>query len=161
MPAPSSVPFQVREATPADLEAIARFQVLMAMESEGMELVQETVLQGVRHVFAHPEIGYYLIAESTSGHPARTLGCMLVQKEWSDWRNRMVLWIHSLYVVPEARKQGVFRAFYAFLKDRVDGDPALGGLRLYVDRRNLSAQQAYENVGMTKEHYELYEWLKG
>lgn len=160
--------FRIREATPAEIKAIALFQVLMAEESEGMKLDHATVIQGVSHIFTHPELGFYLVAEApelaarevSEGGAPGLLGCMLVQKEWSDWRNRLVLWIHSLYVVPEARKMGIFRGFYRFLRDRVEKDPSLGGLRLYVDRRNVVAQQAYETVGMTNEHYELYEWMK-
>ena len=34
------------------------------------------------------------------------------------------------------------------------------GLRLYVDKTNTSAQEVYTRLGMSKEHYELYEWLK-
>jgi RimJ/RimL family protein N-acetyltransferase len=29
-----------------------------------------------------------------------------------------------------------------------------------VDKRNKSAQEVYEKLGMSKEHYELFEWLK-
>lgn len=38
--------------------------------------------------------------------------------------------------------------------------PELKGLRLYVDQRNAPACRAYERLGMTREHYHLYEWLK-
>jgi hypothetical protein len=42
----------------------------------------------------------------------------------------------------------------------VEADASLGGLRLYVDKRNISAQIVYESLGMNGEHYQLYEWLK-
>ena len=42
----------------------------------------------------------------------------------------------------------------------VDEDEGLVGLRLYVDKRNTGAQGTYEALGMTREHYHLYEWMK-
>jgi hypothetical protein len=36
----------------------------------------------------------------------------------------------------------------------------LVGLRLYVDKSNKDAQSVYQTMGMTGEHYDLYEWLK-
>jgi hypothetical protein len=50
---------------------------------------------------------------------------------------------------------------YEHLKSKTLSDPKLRGLRLYVERKNARAQNAYATLGMTKEHYELYEWLKG
>jgi hypothetical protein len=41
-----------------------------------------------------------------------------------------------------------------------NGTVLLMGLRLYVDKHNKSAQEVYEKLGMNKDHYELYEWLK-
>jgi ribosomal protein S18 acetylase RimI-like enzyme len=87
-------------------------------------------------------------------------GVLLAIPEWSDWRNGTVLWIHSLYVVPEARGQGVFKKLYLNLKEQVEKSPELVGLRLYVDKKNKSAQKIYEKLGMSRDHYELYEWLK-
>ena len=72
-----------------------------------------------------------------------------------------MLWIQSVYVVPEARGRGVFRELYAHQKRRVELDPDLCGLRLYVDRRNRAAAAVYERAGMSREHYEMFEWLKG
>ncbi len=80
--------------------------------------------------------------------------------EWSDWRNGTILWIHSLYVVPEVRRKGVFTKLYQYLKQRVEGSDELMGLRLYVDKNNTGAQKVYENLGMNKDHYVMYEWLK-
>ncbi len=90
----------------------------------------------------------------------KVVGVLLAIPEWSDWRNGTVLWIHSLYIIPQARRQGVFKKLYLNLKKQVEQAPELMGLRLYVDKRNKSAQEVYEKLGMSKEHYDLYEWLK-
>ena len=85
---------------------------------------------------------------------------LMTVPEWSDWRNGTVLWVHSVYVVPEARRQGVFTAMYGHLRSAVERSDDLVGLRLYVDRANEPAQRVYEAMGMSRDHYHLYEWLK-
>ncbi len=128
----------------------------MARETEDLELDRDTVNRGVEAVFADPTKGSYWIAERTG----RIVGCLLTTYEWSDWRNGTVLWIQSLYVPPEERGRGVYRALYEHLKRRVELDPSLKGIRLYVDRRNALAQQVYARLGMTREHYDLFEWMR-
>ncbi|MBI5200155.1 MAG: GNAT family N-acetyltransferase, partial [Elusimicrobia bacterium] len=103
-----------------------------------------------------PAKGAYWVAESA----AKVVGCLMTIPEWSDWRNLDVWWIHSVYVLPAHRKAGVYKAMYAALKERVEKSENLGGLRLYVDQRNAVACAAYEKLGMTRDHYWLYEWLK-
>ncbi len=130
----------------------------MALETEEVRLDPPTVDLGVRAVFDDPAKGRYLVAES--GSPGGIVACLLTLPEWSDWRNGTVLWIHSVYVVPEARGSGVFRAMYRFLVEEVEADPTLRGLRLYVDRRNRAAQATYRRLGMSDQHYLLFEWLR-
>jgi GNAT superfamily N-acetyltransferase len=146
----------VRNGTRSDAETIAEFQINMAKETEGLSLDTETVRQGVEAVFDDPAKGRYWIAEIEG----ETVAGMLTVPEWSDWRNGTVLWIHSVYVRPEVRRQGVFRKLYRHLRDIVQADESLIGLRLYVDKRNEIASKVYEALGMDGQHYRLYEWLK-
>lgn len=148
---------QVRPARPAEAPRIAAFQVAMAQETEELALDPAVVAAGVQAVFDDPGKGAYWVAE-LAGELA---GCLLTLPEWSDWRNGEVLWIHSVYVAPAARGRGVYRALYRALRARVEADPGLRGLRLYVDKRNQAAAEVYEKLGMTREHYHLYEWLPG
>ncbi|HJX30121.1 MAG TPA: GNAT family N-acetyltransferase [Thermoanaerobaculia bacterium] len=152
----SSKDLAVRPALPEDAPVIAGFQILMARETEGMELDPETVAQGVAAVFADRSKGEYLVAVTGE----RIVGCLMVTPEWSDWRNGTVLWIQSVYVVPEMRGRGVYRLLYEHMQARVAASPALRGIRLYVDKRNTAAQGVYARLGMTREHYELFEWMK-
>jgi ribosomal protein S18 acetylase RimI-like enzyme len=147
--------FSVRPARRADAPRIAAWQVAMAAESEGLTLDAATVSAGVAGVFDDPSRARYWLAEA-AGEP---VGVVMTVPEWSDWRNGTVLWMHSVYVEPAWRRRGAFRALYAHLRELVEGEPGLVGLRLYVDKSNTPAQRVYETLGMSGEHYHLYEWL--
>jgi GNAT superfamily N-acetyltransferase len=148
---------KIREAVQTDHGFILDCQLRMALETEGMQLDPNLCERGVLAVLRDPNKGRYFVAEDDAG---KLIACVLTMYEWSDWRNGNVIWIHSLFVLPAYRKQGVWRSMYEFLKERVMESPDLRGLRLYVDKRNTLAQAAYVKLGMTAEHYDLYEWLK-
>jgi ribosomal protein S18 acetylase RimI-like enzyme len=139
-----------------DIPIIAEFQVRMALETENMQLDPATVDKGVSTVFDDPAKGKYWLAESAG----KVVGCLLTIPEWSDWRNGTVLWIHSVYVPPEHRQHGIYKKLYSHLKEMVQTSSDYRGLRLYVDKSNLKAQKVYESLGMSGEHYHLYEWMK-
>ena len=157
-----SGPLHIRPGAAGDRETLVDFQLHMARETEGLELDPDTVVRGVAAVLADPAKGSYWLAERDGGDGGNggIVGSLLTTFEWSDWRDGTVLWIQSVYVVPGERGRGVYRALYEHLKRRVEDDPDLKGLRLYVDKRNVAAQRVYERLGMTREHYELFEWLK-
>ena len=147
---------EVRAGRPEDAPAIADFQLRMARETEDLELDPGILAGGVEAIFTDPRKGAYWVAERRG----RLVGGLLTPVEWSDWRNGTILWIQSVYVVPEERGRGVYRALYQHLRARVEADPALKGIRLYVDKRNAGAQRVYERLDMTREHYDTFEWLK-
>ena len=147
---------QVREAILSDAPFIVDAQIAMAKETEELILNPETVHLGVQAVFRDRTKGCYFVAAVDH----EVVSCALTVPEWSEWRNGTVLWIHSVYVHPECRRMGVYRALYTHLKTKVEQDSTLRGLRLFVEKKNLAAQKVYETLGMSKEHYELYEWLK-
>ncbi len=139
-----------------DIGVIADFQIKMAFETENLVLDPKIVNLGVSAVFDDPSKGKYWLAEINN----QVVGCLLTVPEWSDWRNGTVLWIHSVYVKNEHRKSGVFKKLYTHLEQMVAQSPELRGLRLYVDKSNHNAQKVYESLGMSGEHYHLFEWLK-
>jgi GNAT superfamily N-acetyltransferase len=146
----------LRPAWPEEADLLIEFQLLLARETESLELDRAALGRGVRAVFDDPGLGEYWVAELDGTVAA----CLLVTREWSDWRNGTVLWIQGVYVVPESRGRGIYRALYEQLRRRVEATPDLKGIRLYVDLRNRRARATYERLGMTHEHYALYEWLK-
>lgn len=146
---------QVRKANPIEIDRLIHYQQSMAWETEELEIEADTLRKGIQRLFDEPVKGTYWVFE----YDNQVIGCMLTLTEWSDWRNGDVLWIHSLFVEEQFRGKGIFRKAYEFFQAMVAEDNELRGLRLYVEKTNTSAQKAYEAVGMTKEHYELYEWL--
>lgn len=145
-----------REGVPTDAEAIVDFQVAMARETEDLDLEREVTTKGVHAVFADPSHGRYFVAESGG----RVVASLMITYEWSDWRNGVVWWIQSVYVIPEFRRQGVYAGLYRHVKAMVDAEPAIRGIRLYVDERNTRAQEVYARLGMNGEHYKVFEWMK-
>ncbi|MBX2843702.1 MAG: GNAT family N-acetyltransferase [Flammeovirgaceae bacterium] len=147
---------QIRKGISKDKNAIASFQLKMAWETELLELDLGIVDAGVQKIIDEPVRGSYWVAE----YQGQVVGSLLVLFEWSDWRNGEVLWIHSVYITPEFRNFGIFKKMYLQLKNLVEESENYRGLRLYVDKTNQNAQKVYKAIGMTNEHYELFEWLK-
>ncbi len=155
-PEPSSsapdVAVTVRAATRADVEHVARFNLAMARETEALELDLDTLRAGIGAVLDDPGRGQYRIAE----RGAEVAGCLLVTYEWSDWRNGEIRWIQSVYVHPDHRRRGVYRALYEDVRREARAAGARA-LRLYVDRDNAAARRVYETLGMSPSHYAMYE----
>jgi GNAT superfamily N-acetyltransferase len=147
---------QYREAERGDASTIINFQLAMAAETEDLALDADIVSNGVYAVFDEPSRGRYFVAENAD----YTVASLLITYEWSDWRNGMVWWIQSVYVVPPFRKQGVYAGLYAYIRELIADDDSVRGIRLYVDERNTSAQQVYARLGMNGEHYRVFEWMK-
>lgn len=147
---------EIRAAKADDSDLIIDFQLKMAYETEKIRLDRNVLQQGVKAVFGHSNNGRYFIAE-LDGEACASL---MITYEWSDWRNRNIWWIQSVYVKPEARRKGVYAAMYAHIKNLVQADPTIGGIRLYVDKNNTPAQQTYSKMDMNGDHYQVFEWMK-
>ncbi|MGV8095766.1 MAG: GNAT family N-acetyltransferase [Mangrovibacterium sp.] len=146
----------IRKAVPEEAQQITKFQIAMALETENIILDPGTVTLGVQAVFSDSAKGNYFIAEENG----QVIASLLTTFEWSDWRNGTVLWIQSVYVLPEFRQKGTYKALYSHIRTMVEQDNSLKGIRLYVDKCNTTAQKVYEKLKMTADHYQLYEWLK-
>ena len=143
----------VRPASPSDLKILVEFNSAMALETEGKNLDPAALHAGVAAVLADGLKGFYLVAECR-GNP---VGQLLVTSEWSDWRNAFFWWIQSVYVIPEHRRRGVYRALDQQVKVQAKLRGDVCGVRLYVDRRNHGAQKVYSSLGMVPSHYDMYE----
>lgn len=143
----------IRRATPADVETIAAFNEAIARETEGKTLDPATIRAGVGGLFARPDLGFYLVAEDGG----RIVGQLMITYEWSDWRNGVFWWIQSVYVRPEFRGKGVYRALHAHVKTMAKNAGGVCGFRLYVEKENAAAQATYKRLGMHETPYVLYE----
>ncbi|MCF6365648.1 MAG: GNAT family N-acetyltransferase [Bacteroidales bacterium] len=142
-----------RQAKEQERNVIAGFQQKMALETENYHLNIETVLEGVQAVFDDSKKGKYYIVEEDE----KVIASLLTTFEWSDWRNSFVIWIQSVYVLPQYRAKGVFKLMYNEIKKIVSENPNYSGIRLYVDKTNTNAQKVYTKIGMQGEHYSLFE----
>ncbi|MCF6240879.1 MAG: GNAT family N-acetyltransferase [Bacteroidales bacterium] len=147
---------EIRKGKREDAKQIISFQQKMAKETEDLELSTEILHAGVNAVFDDESKGTYYVAEDKG----KVIASLMTTYEWSDWRNGCVLWIQSVYVLPEYRKKGVYKQMYEYLKNKVKNSDKYMGLRLYVDLSNKPAQKVYTKLGMNGEHYKLFEWFK-
>ena len=144
---------RVRPATMADLDTIVRFNTQMALETEDKELPHQRSVSGVKSILEDSAKGFYILAECDD----EVVGQIMINYEWSDWRNSFFWWIQSVYVLPNHRKIGAFRALFQHVERMAQNASNVFGFRLYVHKENHLAKKAYEGLGMEGSHYELYE----
>ena len=145
----------IRRALRQDAAELAEFNLQMARETEGVELIPEVIAAGVRGMIDHPERGFYLVVELDNGIQAS----LMITYEWSDWRNGTFWWIQSVYVRPAYRRQGLYRELYTHVKELAEQADSVCGFRLYVERDNQAAQRTYRQLGMQETDYRIFEEL--
>lgn len=143
----------IREARSEDADVLVDFNIKMARETEQKTLDPKVIQKGIMKLFKEPDLGFYTVVE-VDGEIA---GALMITAEWSDWRNGLFWWIQSVYILPEFRRQGIFASLYKHIRNRARQDPAICGLRLYVEKENKRAQRTYLKVGMQETDYRVYE----
>jgi ribosomal protein S18 acetylase RimI-like enzyme len=143
----------IRRAGLADAPVVIEFNRRLAEESEGKTLDAAVLRAGVEAALADPMKALYFVVEEEG----IILGQLMLTTEWSDWRNGWMWWIQSVYVRAEARRRGVFRALYRHVEESARQNPAVIGLRLYVERDNVTAQHTYAELGMERTGYFVFE----
>ncbi len=144
---------EIRLATRDDWPTIVEFNCLLAEESEGKCLDRQHIEPGVRALLDDPRKGRYLVAVAQG----RIVGQLMHTYEWSDWRNGDIWWLQSVYVHPDYRRHGVFRALFDRLRSEAEADPAVVGLRLYVEEHNTRAHETYRKLGLSEGGYFVME----
>jgi len=144
----------VRPARMDDDSFLAEGNRRIAAETEELALDPETVLAGVRAALEDPHKALYFVAE-VDGRPA---GMLMLTHEWSDWRNGDIWWIQSVYVFPEFRRGGVFRALYRHVS-LLARESGVAGIRLYVEQENHAAIRTYGSLGMERTRYAVMEQM--
>jgi ribosomal protein S18 acetylase RimI-like enzyme len=167
----------VRPAVPEDWPVIVDFNCRLALESEGKRLELADVEPGVKSLLADPRKGRYFVAVAEPfdaqrsadapppglpwprGRESPIVGQLMHTFEWSDWRNGEIWWLQSVYVDPEFRRRGVFRALFDHLRTEAEADPNVVGLRLYVEEQNARAHTTYEKLGLKPGGYFVMEHM--
>jgi ribosomal protein S18 acetylase RimI-like enzyme len=147
---------RIRLARRGDAAPLIAFNSAMALETEAKELFPAVIGAGVRHLLAHPNSGFYLVAEEKK----EVVGALMITKEWSDWRNGDFWWIQSVYVRADYRGRGVYKALYRHVQRLAARRPRVVGFRLYVDHDNRRARAVYRALGMQETRYRVLEELK-
>ncbi|MEA1874127.1 MAG: GNAT family N-acetyltransferase [Bacteroidota bacterium] len=147
---------KIRPALNTDIPKLVEFQIAMAKETEDLALDEKTLKHGINAVLNDKQKARYFVAVD-----GKTLiGCFMVTPEWSDWRAGYFIWLQSVYVCADYRRKGVFRMMYDYLKEIVQDNQDYRGLRLYVERENQNAINAYLKMGMLDSDYQMLEWVK-
>lgn len=146
-------PICIRQAVPEDWEIIADYNSRLAMETEGKKLDTSTISTGVQTLLSNPQHGRYFVACVDD----RIVGQLMHTREWSDWRNGEIWWLQSVYVHPEHRRVGVFRALFRHLEKLAEATPNVIGLRLYAEEHNSKAFEAYRSLGLAHAGYVVME----
>jgi ribosomal protein S18 acetylase RimI-like enzyme len=143
----------VRDGTPDDVDFIVDCNCRLGLETEDKTLDRGVLTAGVRRGFSSPEMCRYFIAE-VDGKKA---GMTMVTFELTDWRDGVIWWLQSVYVMPDFRNLGVFRRVYHHIETLARRSGEVRALRLYVRSDNHRAIETYEAMGMSHPGYEVLE----
>jgi ribosomal protein S18 acetylase RimI-like enzyme len=149
---------EIVSAEPSHIPSIVEFNAALARETEHKELPLDILTRGVTRLLEKPQFGQYFVA-MVDGQIA---GCMMFTYEWSDWRDGLIYWLQSVYVRPQFRRQGVFRALLDAVEQQAKSSPDACGIRLYVEQENAPAQATYQKHGLNSTPYQVMErFFKG
>ena len=144
--------FKIREAVKSDITILAKNNQALANETENINLNLDTIISGVSNALDREDC-HYFVAEINKV----VVGQTLITYEWSDWRNGLIWWMQSVFVLSNYRKQGVFSALFNHIENLALNDLKVKALRLYVIHDNQSGKKTYKALGMKDSGYIVYE----
>ena len=98
----------IREAHTDDLSILVENNLALAKETESLNLDKDVLRKGIEQALSREECHYFVAVIS-----GKVVGQTMITYEWSDWRNGVIWWMQSVYVLPDYRKQGVFRKLFS------------------------------------------------
>ena len=142
----------IREANKGDLAILVQNNQALAEETEALLLDKDVLREGIEQALKREECHYFvaMIGE-------KVVGQTMITYEWSDWRNGIIWWIQSVYVLPAHRKQGIFRVLFKHIENLAKVNPQVKALRLYVMHNNNEGQDTYQSLGMNNSGYIVFE----
>ncbi|AFL69032.1 GNAT family N-acetyltransferase [Sulfurospirillum barnesii] len=143
----------VRIATRDDATSIAQFNVLFAKETINKNISLALTTEGVHQVFAKFHNGFYLLASLEN----TIVGMTMITREWSDWNNGAFYCIQSIFVTDHAHEKEIHDALLTKAKSLAKEHYDVCGIRLYVHKDDKETHKKYEDLGLQKTPYRLFE----
>ena len=142
----------IREANRGNLAILVKNNQALAEETEALLLDKDILREGIEQALTREECHYFVAVISQ-----KVVGQTMITYEWSDWRNGIIWWIQSVYVLPAHRKQGIFRVLFKHIENIAKVNPQVKALRLYVMHNNNAGQDTYQSLGMNDSGYIVFE----
>ena len=142
----------IREANKGDLAILVQNNQALAEETEALLLDKDVLREGIEQALKREECHYFVAVICE-----KVVGQTMITYEWSDWRNGIIWWIQSVYVLPAHRKQGIFRVLFKYIENLAKVNPQVKALRLYVMHNNNAGQDTYQSLGMNDSGYIVFE----
>jgi GNAT superfamily N-acetyltransferase len=131
----------IRKALLMDAERIAQNNVTSALELENLILQKEEAEKGSIAVLTGKRNGFYLVIEINN----EIIGQLFITEEWSDWRNKVIWWMHRVYIKKEYRNKGLFTKLLKEL-NKIAKKENVFALRLYALKDNEKALSIYKHL---------------
>lgn len=141
----------IREATPADVNAIHEMIVELAVYEKEPDAVRSTPQDLERNLFGDSPALFGHVAENTEGN---VVGFALWFLNYSTWLGTHGIYLEDLYVKPDARGAGHGVALLSTLA-RICVERGYGRLEWWVLDWNSPARGFYESIGAQA----LTEWI--
>ncbi len=130
----------IEPMTAAHAEAVhtmmRTFYASPAVHTNGSDAIFQSDIQAC--VSNDPYLEGFVFSENGA-----VVGYAMIAKSFSTEFGRRCIWIEDIYLLPEARGQGVAGCFFAFLEQQYPD----AILRLEVEEENHGALQAYCKAG--------------
>ena len=143
----------LRIATRDDAKKIAEFNVIFAKETVDKNVPLALTTEGVHQVFTKFHNGFYLLAELDD----KIVGLTMITREWSDWNNGAYYCIQSIFVTDHEHEKEIHDALLDKAKSLAKEHYDVCGIRLYVHKDDKTTQKAYEELGLQKTKYRVFE----
>ena len=147
--------FKIRIATRDDAKSIAEFNVFFANKNENKQLSLPVTAAGVRRVFSTFYNGMYIVAEKND----EIIGVAMMTREWSDWNNGSYYCIQDIFVLDDNNEILIHDALFEKVKSLANEHEEVCGVKLYVHKEDKEKQKHFENLGLKKEDYQVYNLL--
>ena len=142
----------IREANKGDLAILVQNNQALAEETEALLLDKDVLKEGIEQALKREECHYFVAVIGE-----KVVGQTMITYEWSDWRNGIIWWIQSVYVLSTHRKQGIFSVLFKHIENLAKVNPQVKALRLYVMHNNNVGQDTYQSLGMNDSGYIVFE----